>query len=47
MAQKYQNPAQTESLLHCLKQAARGIDLYLNVNKIEFMSFKQEDAIPQ
>ena len=30
-------PAQAESLLQCLKYAARGIGLYLNANKTEFI----------
>ena len=33
-------PAQSESLLHNLKQAARGIGLYMNANKVEYMRFK-------
>ena len=28
-------PAQVESLMHCLEQAARGIDLYVNADKTE------------
>ena len=35
--------AKAESLLHSLKQAAR--DIVLNVNKTQFMSFKQDGAI--
>ena len=34
-------PAQAESLLNNLEQAPRGIGLYLNANKTEFMSFKR------
>ena len=36
--------AQAESLLHSLKQAARGIGLYVNANKTKFTCFKQEGA---
>ena len=35
-------PAQAESLLHRLEQAAGGISFNVNVNKTEFMCFKQE-----
>ena len=38
-------PAQTESLLRCLEQAARGIDLHVNANKTEYMCFKREGTI--
>ena len=38
-------PVQFKSLLHSLKQAARGIDLYVTTNKMEFICFKQEGAI--
>ena len=38
-------PAQAESLLHRLEQAARDICLYVNSNKSEFMFFNQDDAI--
>ena len=38
-------PAQAETLLHSLKQAAGGIGLYVNANKTEFICFKQEAAI--
>ena len=38
-------PAQAESLLYSLEQAARGIDLYVITNKSEYMSFKQKGAI--
>ena len=34
--------AQTESLLHCLKQAARGISLYMNSDNT---AFNQDGAI--
>ena len=36
---------QTESLLHSLEQSARSIGLHENVNKTEFISFKQDRAI--
>ena len=36
---------QAESLLHSLDQAARGIVLYTNINKTEFVYFKQNGAI--
>ena len=39
------NVNRTESLLHSLEQTARGIGLYVNANKIESMSFKQEGTI--
>ena len=38
-------PAQAESLLYSLEQAAGSTDLYMNVNKTEFMCFKQKGAI--
>ena len=34
-------PAQAKFLLHSLEQATRGIGLYVNTNKTEFMCFKQ------
>ena len=38
-------PAQVECLLHSLKQAARGIGLYVKSDKTDFMCFKQDGAI--
>ena len=38
-------PAQAESLMHCLEQAARGMRLNENAYKSEFMYCKQEGAI--
>ena len=38
-------PAQAESLLHSLKQAAGGIGLYVNTDKTEFMCFNQRGEI--
>ena len=35
-------PDQDESLLHKLELAARGIGLYVNSDKTEFMSFNQD-----
>ena len=35
-------PAPAESLLHSLDQAAGGISLFMNPNKIEFVCFKQK-----
>ena len=35
-------PAQAESSLHILKQAAGGTDLHMEANKIEYICFKQE-----
>ena len=32
-------PSQAKSLLHSLEQAARGIGLYVNLDKTEFMCF--------
>ena len=37
-------PAQAESILHRLKQAATGIGLYIDAHKTEFMYFKQKEA---
>ena len=37
--------AQAESLLHSLEQAAGGISLSVNTNKVEYMCFKQKEAI--
>ena len=33
-------PAKAESLLHSLEQVARGIGLYVNSDKAEFMYFR-------
>ena len=38
-------PAQAESLLYILKQAAGGIGLYMNINKTEFICFKPDRTI--
>ena len=38
-------PVRAESLLHSLEPAARGIDLYMNANKTEYMCFKQKGTI--
>ena len=38
-------PAQAESLLHSLEQAAESIGLNMNTNKTDYMCFKQEGAI--
>ena len=38
-------PAQTETLLHSLEQAAAGIGLYVNTHKTEYMCFKQTGDI--
>ena len=37
--------AHDESLLHCLKQAAGSIGLYVYANKTEFICFKQDGVI--
>ena len=37
--------AQAESLLHKLEQAARGIGLYINSDKAEFISFNKDSDI--
>ena len=37
--------AQAESLLHSLEQAARGVGLYVNTDKTEFMCYNQDGAI--
>ena len=37
--------AKAGSLLHSLEQAPRGIGLYINSDKTEFMCFKQDGAI--
>ena len=37
--------AQAKSLQHRLEQAARGIGLYVNSDKMEFICFKQDGAI--
>ena len=39
------SPTQGESRLHRMKQAARGISLYVNADKTEFMCFTQEGSI--
>ena len=36
-----------ESLLHSLEQAARGIGLYMNSDKTEFVCFKQMELSPR
>ena len=38
-------PTQAESLLHSLEQAAGGIGLYVDADKIEYMYFNQEGDI--
>ena len=38
-------PAEAESQLHSLEQAARRNDIHVNANKIEFMGFEQDGAI--
>ena len=38
-------PAQAESLLHSLEQAAESINLYVNANVLMFMCFKQKEAM--
>ena len=35
-------PAQVESLLHSLEQAASGISLHVNAHKMEYMCFNQK-----
>ena len=39
------SPAQAESLLHSLEQAAGGIGLHVNAEKTEYMCFNQRDNI--
>ena len=38
-------PAQAETFLHRLLKTVGCISLYVNVNKTEFMCFKQEEGI--
>ena len=38
-------PAQAETLLHSLEQAAGGIDLHVNADKTEYMCFNQRGNI--
>ena len=38
-------PAQAESLLHSLEEAAKNIGLYVNSDKTEFMNFKKRGDI--
>ena len=38
-------PAQAETLLHSLEQAAAGIDLHVNAHKTEYMCFNQRGNI--
>ena len=38
-------PAQAETLLHSLEQAAAGIGLYVNANKTEYMCFNKRGNI--
>ena len=38
-------PAQAESLLHNLVQAAKGLGLYVNANKTKYICFKQKGDI--
>ena len=37
--------AQSQSLLHCLEQAASGIGLHVNTDKTEFMCFNQRGGM--
>ena len=39
------SPTQAESLLHSLEQAAGGIGLHVNADKIDYMCFNQRDGI--
>ena len=34
-------PTRTKSMLHIVEHAAAGISLYVNANKMEYMSFKR------
>ena len=45
MALLANTPAQAESLLHSLEQAAAGIDLHINADKTEYMCFNQTGDI--
>ena len=38
-------PTQVESLLHSLKQSLEGIDLHMNVNKMNYMCFNLKGVI--
>ena len=38
-------PTQDKSLLHSLEQVARSIGLNMNLDKIEFMYFKEDGTI--
>ena len=38
-------PAQAETLLHSLEQAAADIDLYVNTDKTEYMCFNERGDI--
>ena len=38
-------PAEAEFLLQSLEQKVRGIGLYVNSDKTEFMSFNQDDTV--
>ena len=38
-------PAQPECLLYSLEQASRGIGLYVNTNKTDFIYFTKEGVI--
>ena len=40
-------PTQVEYLLHCLEQAAGGISIYVNANKMEYMHFNQGNISTQ
>ena len=39
-------PAQAETLLHSLERATRGIGLYVNVHKTEYMCLNQTLTSP-
>ena len=39
------SPTRTESMLYNVEKTASGIDLHVNANKKEYMSFNQEGAI--
>ena len=38
-------PTQTKSLLHSVEQATRSISLYVNLDKTEFMPFKEDGIV--
>ena len=45
LALRASKPAKVKILLICLKQAAGGVDFYVNSNETKFMCFNQDGSV--